>query len=242
MNKNRITKRAYLQLLIPLIIILLLLPQTLAVSNLTIQGNTTTARTDVAATAISTLGGTFTTLTLNVTAQTRQWKAYVGNVSGLITLDDATNTTIYDWSLSTISGEVYAARTNSIDWSDIQCANVTNVDDEQTALNIPTNASDSINRTFNTTTHKAFYVATTSITNSDCPATATYVNDAAQAVSEDALFQEIILQSGDDFVYTTLLEPGTAGFDLLPYNFQMIVAEDATTSDPTPYYFYVELT
>jgi hypothetical protein len=61
-------------------------------------------------------GGSFTTLVLNITSQTSKWKAYVGNVSGKLTLDNSRNMTIYDWALTSVQGEVYVSRNNSINF------------------------------------------------------------------------------------------------------------------------------
>src|SRR3989338_9850945 len=56
---------------------------------------------------ITTPGGSFTTLVLNATTQTPRWKAYVGNVTGKLALDDASAKSIFDWSLASGTGEVY---------------------------------------------------------------------------------------------------------------------------------------
>jgi hypothetical protein len=224
-----------------MLVFALFLPSVLAVDGVTILSNTTETRNASSAASIATVGGSFTTMLLNVTSQTLRWKAYVGNVTGKITLDDSTSKTIYDWTPAAIAGEVYATRASSINWTAIGCADPSVIAAEQTHMKLD-NASDSLNRTFNLTIHKTFYVGVQLIANSTCPAIATYVNDTAQAPSENANFQEILLNSSTNLIYTTLLEPGTLGFDLNRYNFQMIVPEDATTNTPTPYFFYVELT
>lgn len=190
---------------------------------------------------ITTPGGSFTTLVLNATQQSYKWKAYVGNVTGKLTLDNPNGYTIYDWSLSVISGEVYASRNNSITWSNIQCANKTMIYQEEQALNIQSTAQDSINKTFNNTIHRQFFVGGIKITNSSCYAIATYVNDTRQQPSEDADFQEVLLTDKTSMVYTGLLEPGKQGFDWSKYDFQMIVADDESAQTPNTYYFWVEL-
>ncbi|PLW80936.1 hypothetical protein C0585_00030 [Candidatus Woesearchaeota archaeon] len=193
-------------------------------------------------TFINTSGGSFTTLNLNLTSQNYKWKAYVGNVTGKLTLDDSVNNTIYDWTLSTVSGNVYATRNGSIDWTSLSCADRTTIYGEETYLSIDTSKDDSINSTFTNEVHKSFYASNNFITNSTCPAIATYVNDQAQAQSEDADFQEILLEdSAGTLIYTTVIENNVIGFDTNPYDFQMIVADDETTTTNVPYYFYVEL-
>jgi hypothetical protein len=206
-----------------------------------VLSNSTESPTPATAGIQTTEGGTFTTLLLNATTQTMRWKAYVGNVSGSFKLQDASNATIYDWNITTIAGEVYASRNTSVDWSQIRCANNTTLITEQTQLNITTTKDDSINRTFNNSVHRGFYVGTRLITNSTCRAIATYVNNTRQSASESATFQEILLDDTQRMVYATLLENKQQGYNNGQFDFQLIVAESETASNPSPYYFWVEL-
>lgn len=203
--------------------------------------NNTEEYTPQAAAGITTAGGTFTTLMLNTTTQNLRWKAYAGNISGKLTLDDGSNFTIYDWTMAVVAGEVYASRNNSINWASINCSNRTNIYTEENALNVTTANEDSINKTFINTLHKGFNIGDLTITNSTCPAIATYMNDTSQAPSETANFQEIMLHDGASMVFATLLEPNSTGFNNQKYNFQLILPEKAIPSPPTTYYFYAEL-
>lgn len=206
-----------------------------------ILSNSTETPTPATAGTVTTAGGSFTTLLLNATTQTMRWKAYVGNVTGSFQLRDASNYTIYDWNVATISGEVYASRNNSIDWTQIQCANDTILQNEQTGLDMTTTKEDSINRTFNETVHRSFYVGTELITNSTCRSIATYVNSTRQAASESATFQEILLDDTQRLVYVTLLENKQQGYNAEQFDFQLIVAESEIAITPSSYYFWVEL-
>jgi hypothetical protein len=186
-------------------------------------------------------GGSFTTLLLNVTSQTNKWKAYVGNVTGKITLDNSRNSTIYDWTMSVVQGEVYVSRNNSVSFGSIGCADATNITQEQAYLGINASSDDSINNTFRLRIHRSFISGGTGlIANSTCFAVATFINDASQAPSESATFQEVLLSDGRNVVYAALLENKLQGFDLSNYDFQMIVPDDPTATSTT-YYFYAEL-
>ncbi len=205
--------------------------------------NTTETKAPEPAAYINTSGGTFTTINLYGETQNLRWKAYAGNVSGRLTLDDGGNYTIYDWSLATVAGEVYTSRNDSIDWSDISCANQAMIYSEEAALNHTTTRADSINSTFKTTLHEEFYIGVSHIPASTCRSTATWVNDTAQAASEDALFQEMLLSDGSSLVYATILRDGEQGFNYKEYDFQMIVPEkDLPGEQSTKYYFWLELT
>lgn len=209
----------------------------------TITFNSTETITPQPATAITTAGGSFTTLILNATQQTPRWKAYVGNVTGRLVLDDATSRSIFDWTLASVTGEVYASRNGSIDWASVVCASPTTIINEDNSLNMSQANPDTINRTFSNKIHKSFYVGSKLIQNSTCNAIATYVNDSAQAPSEATSFQEILLQdTSGRMIYTTLINQNAIGFNTQKYDFQLIVAENEYRPTPTTYYMYVELT
>ena len=185
-------------------------------------------------------GGTISRISFNTTTQNYRWKGFVGNISGRLVLGDAQSRALYDWDINTLTGEVYATRKSSLpDWESISCAQGQTISAEQRSLNISTNSTDSINRTFSKLTHDTFYVGTKEIEENTCQSTALNVNGTSQS----QYFQEVLLEDGSWLVYTSLLENSTYGFDNNSYDFQMIVAENALQgSQPNEaYYFYVEL-
>jgi len=188
--------------------------------------------------------GTITTVTLSSLQQDYKWKAYVGNVSGKLTLSGANTKAIYDWSLGSITGKVFATRSNSVSWTNVACVNQTTIDSEEAAFGTTSSMSDSINLTFKNTAHKGFLVGTVNITNSTCRSTATYINGTPQTVNETATFQEILLRdtTTSSLVYTSLINSQQPGYDGIGnYDFQLILAENESSNTPSTYYFYVEL-
>src|SRR3989338_4993253 len=120
--------------------------------------NNETKATSGAAT-INTSGGSITTVILNTTTQNLRWKAYVGNVTGTLTLDDASGFTIFDWSITNLLGEVYATRSSSaISWGKSNCSTTQKVTKEEMAINHTSNPNDNISTTFNQQLHASFYV------------------------------------------------------------------------------------
>lgn len=184
-------------------------------------------------------GGTITTFSVDAQQQDTRWKAYVGNVTGSLTLDDSDGMTIYNWTvgLADITGEVYSSRASSVSWSLIRCASTTTVASEQTTLGMNSSSADTITKTFNETTHPEFVTAGETIS-SGCNATATYVNDAREDQSS-ATFPLVLLDDETNLIYTAIINRNSTGFDNSNYDFQMIVANDPTST--TTYYFYVEL-
>jgi hypothetical protein len=186
-------------------------------------------------------GGNIVTLIVNATMQHTGWKAYVGNISGGFTLDDANNDTIYAWSLSSYTGELYASTASSITWGSIACATIGAIESESNNLSLNSTGVDSINRTFSTQVHETVTVATTTILNSTCYSTALYINDTAQTPSETVNFQEIVLWDTATLVYAAPLEQNIAGYNNNSFDFQLLIPDNESTTVTTTYYFYVEL-
>jgi hypothetical protein len=186
--------------------------------------------------------GTITTIIINAVQQDQFWKGYVGNISGRLSLDDATGNTIYDWPISlSKEGEVYVSRASSPVFGSVGCANINNITREEGYYGMTTTQSDNINKTFNATSHQQFFVGNQSITANSCRSTATYVNDSPQTLDGNQYFQEIVLQdSSFNLVYTTMINASKDGFDTLDYDFQMIVPESVFNSSTT-YFFFTEL-
>lgn len=228
-------------LIITVILFLLALASNIyAPSGADVQDNTSETYTPAAAESLNTSGGTITTMFLNGTSQNERWKAYVGNVSGSLSLKGASNYSIYDWTFASTTGEVYASRLNNISWADINCSNSTHLIDEQTGFGFANDDVDTINNTFNVKGHKEFAVGTRDITQNSCWAIATNINGIAQTVDLNAKFQEVVLYDGQINIYTTLIESNEVGFDTDSYDFQLLVPDNTTTSTET-YYFYIEL-
>jgi hypothetical protein len=200
---------------------------------------TNETKTASSAQAINLSGGRILSFNISATTQNPHWKAFIGSVTGTFTLDDSDGATIYNWSLSSISGRVYTTRANTtVTWSSIECANETTMEAENSALN-HTSIDDNITTTFDDTTHSLFWVGSTSITANSCPTLNTFVNNQTQ----DSTFEEMVLYDSSNIVYATILEEDSTGYDGQDYDFQMIVPENADLgfSGYTLYYLYVEL-
>ncbi len=185
-------------------------------------------------------GGSITVINFTATTQNSHWKGFVGNVSGRLALRDAKNNSLYDWQMTAIVGEIYATRSQSIlDWDNISCVKPYMLKREQSLLNVTNSNVDSINLTFNETSHLPFYAGTTSIGSDSCRSTNLYVGG-----QKTSAFAEVLLQDSDNVLYTAILEDSKVGFDGGTYDFQMILPDrglDASTEPNVPYYFYIEL-
>ena len=190
-------------------------------------------------------GGRIITIDLNLEQQDTNWKAYVGNVSGLYVLKNSNNYSIYEWPLgASITGEVYISRNNSVNFTTgaITCANSSEMISEQGFLGMNNSAVDNINNTFNSTNHAGFSAGYNNIPQNNCSSIALWVNDTQQAPSSSAIFQEVTLHDGINLVYASLINNDQRGFDnTTTFDFQAIVAENRSSPTGTSYYFYLEL-
>jgi hypothetical protein len=69
------------------------------------------------------MAGNVSEITVNGYTITQAWQGYFGNVSGTIQLADSSDNVMYNWSLASPEGEIYASTNNSIIWNYIQCLN-----------------------------------------------------------------------------------------------------------------------
>ena len=186
-------------------------------------------------------GGNVTQINIEALTITKAWQGYYGQVSGEITLDDASSNTFYNWSMTSVGGEVYATRASSITWTNVNCTNATNVTAEQTYLGQVTADGDSVTNTFSLTTHPAFNVSTSQIFADTCRSTHGFANNASQSQN----WTQVLLTdwTGGHIIYTTILNDTAVGFDGGTYDFQLLVGENEHTGSigVTQYYFWVEL-
>jgi len=206
--------------------------------------------------AHSAQAGNVTNISLFGKSPTRHWQGYFGEVTGIITLDDASNWTMYDWPNMEPKGEVYAVCNTSgasPDWSTVECFDYdANLDRWHMYYNMTWDAVDNINSTFNISDHPDFSVGMYSIDQDTCPSQFTYVDDAYQ----NQEFREILLQTdGYQLVYTEIIENDNwfndtdpMGFNGNTVDFQMLVGEDGSSRSgatlntaATTYYFYLDL-
>lgn len=201
-------------------------------SNETSAGSTTGSMVNIS-------GGYISTINISATVQNDNWKAFIGYVLGSFTLDDSAGSTIYDWSLSTIGGEIFATRdSGSIEWSNIGCATPGEITSEETLMHHT--SEDNISSTFSKTNDNSYIIAGQPIGIGACSSTNSYVNNATQ----DTTFEEFILHDDTSIIYGTKIDQDSTGYSGGEnYDFQMLVPENGSQlwTGATPYYLYVEL-
>ncbi len=190
------------------------------------------------ANSIGAQAGNVTEIDINQTTITDIWQGYYGNITGKISLEDASGKKFYDWALVAPQGEVYAVRSTVPDWTLINCTNQTGIYAEEASLNITSADSDSINKTFNSTTHPGFFVGVRNITSDVCRSTYAYNASGAQS----GYFTQVLLTYNfTSVIYTTIIANDENGFDSKTHDFELMVPVEKI-SGFSDYYFYVELT
>jgi len=207
--------------------------------------NSTRAPMDIAE-SIEALAGNVTEININGFSTTQSWQGYFGNVTGTIQLADANDNQMYNWSLASPEGEIYATTDTSVSWANIACFDLAgNHSTLETLFGIESDDVDGINETFSDTgTHDEFYTNNIQFVADACPSTQIYdVFGSSNATN----FQEVLLtdSSADtEIIFTAILdEEDVAGFDGRFHDFEMLVLEDGheTDTSTTTYYFYVEI-
>ena len=219
----------------------------------TITVEQTSRRTPAGASTVQALAGNVTQISIVGNTVTQTWQAYYGNVSGTLTLDNADNDTIYDWSLADPEGEIYASEATvdfthgnifcyDFDATDVGNSDFNTLAEYEALLGLEPDDADGINETFTEgTNYDSFYVGSYLI-DATCPTTQMYDQNGQQDADK---FQEVLLydNASDKLVYTAIIEQDQLGFDGSAWDFEMIVGENGHDGDTTTttYYFYVEL-
>lgn len=213
---------------------------------------------------IPAIAGNVTELSIFGYSITQSWQGYFGNVTGTIMLADSSDSVMYNWSLASPEGEIYASTNNSILWNYVQCFNFTAdgtyADDRGNAggtsqygtnltilenmFGISGDDVDGVNETFTLlgTGHNNFYTNNFQFSEGECRNTQIFSN---AGIGEDNKFEEVLLYepTTSSVIFTSLLNENVIGFDNKPHDFEMLVLEDGhlTDTSTTNYYFYVEL-
>lgn len=183
------------------------------------------------------LAGNVTEITLSGVSTTQTWQGYFGNVSGAIQLGDSSGNILYNWSLASPEGEVYASPASSITWANIDCATQANQTALETAFNVGATDADGVQETFGLDDHAAFSTGTKSFGLGECNNTKVFNNAGV------GTFDEVLLHDGTNAVFAALLQEDTLGFDSATHDFEMLVIEDGHAGDVAvdTYFFWVEL-
>lgn len=235
---------------------------------LTLSSYNSSRRTSSEASSVTAVAGNVSELVITGTSVTMSWMGFVGNVSGSITLDDFANNTLFNWSLANPEGEVYATYLSTVDWSaNIGCWNwsmdtgeysdsyglslgelegwdaATGVLPGNGNISVDQYDVDGINETFNSTSHPAFFVSTTLISENTCPSVSLFNSTGDGVFTELLIYHNASGDSNDGVIYTSLIESDVIGYNGNTWDFEMIVGEDGHAGDTstTTYYFYVEL-
>jgi hypothetical protein len=184
-------------------------------------------------------GGNVTELNIAALTITKSWQGYYGNISGIVALQDGKNNTFYNWTMANFKGRVFASRSNTVQWSTVNCTNATNETDEMTYLNQAPTDSDSVLNTFNKTTNPGFLVGSRAILPNTCFSTNGYVSNNSQSVDFPML---LLSDLPGNTIYTTVTNQSTIGFDGQQHDFELLVGANSKVGGPgvTQYYFWTE--
>ncbi|MFA5764470.1 MAG: hypothetical protein WC915_06710 [archaeon] len=213
---------------------------------------------------IPAIAGNVTELSINGFSVTQSWQGYFGNVTGTIQLADNGDNVMYNWSLASPEGEIYASTNDSINWNYVQCLNFdsdgtyaddtanlggtsahgTNLTILENMFGIFSDDVDGVNETFPLlgSGHNTFYTNNLEFSEGECRNTQIFSNSGQ---GEDNKFEEVLLYEPTSYsvLFASLLNENVLGFDNSSHDFEMLVLENGHSTDTatTTYYFWVEL-
>jgi hypothetical protein len=221
----------------------------------TTEGAATT-KAAVTGDTVTATAGNINSLVLTATTVTQTWQGYYGNITGVISLEDASGNPLYNWSLDDPEGLIFATtKTTAPDWADVVCWDQSSVDTDnyytlaeyRSALGLVDADVDDIDTTFTDQNHAVMYFAGVTISANSCDSVAYLFNSSGE--KEAGVFVETLLYdpdavdgSGDgDIIFTAIIEDGAVdGFNDIDNDFQLMVGENGHNSNAgtTTYYIY----
>ncbi len=215
---------------------------------------------ETAPTTVDAQAGNVSELVIYGYSLTQTWQGFFGNVTGLISLEDSSNNTFYNWSVASPEGEVYATNGTSVTWNYVQCFNFTatgmnslnstfcnetltggttnlcgkNLSELETEFGLSYNDVDGVNETFNftwdTDTHDSFFIGNLEFSEGECVFTRIFGDTGKPETNE---FEEVLLFDpiNNVTIFAAILEQDLLGFDNKNYDFEMIVLENGRLGD-----------
>jgi hypothetical protein len=176
--------------------------------------------------SVTTKGGNITNTNLTVTSQSTHWQGFWGRVTGSIALYDASGNKMMNWSVATVSGNVFISNYSTVTWTGLTAASASGCN------RVIGTGADSCTNTFNDGT-KTFFVGGAAVTSVNIVKT---YNWSGAAVWDEG----IINSSSRIMLYTATIYNAQKNFKNVSMSgFQAIVPVNGTATKT--YYFWAEL-
>ena len=178
-------------------------------------------------------GGNISGLSVTGRSKSLVWQGFFGNASGNLTLADSADNQMYSWTVSNITGEIYASSSNAVTWTSITGQEDCNIETSLTG-----GGPDSVRRTFtNASLSKTWQVGDINVT----AACRTFTYNTTNRGT--GFWEEIILTDSANYIYAGELLNNSLtagqGFNGGTHNFQFMVPDKKGAQTET-YYFYIE--
>jgi hypothetical protein len=173
---------------------------------------------------------------------TLKWIGYIGNVTGTFALKDESSNKLFDWTMGTITGEVYATKETSCatntatniqcggipSWANMICANQSMINDESGLFNHSNAEGDTYKYTFLTTPFvlRSFYAGDKLVNDTlvagpagtNCFGINLNTNNSHTTAGTNSKWQEVVLTD-----LTSEDESGAGGYGK-PFQFDLVYA------------------
>lgn len=217
-------KKTTMMLLSTLVVFSFLIVSALAApTGASITGNANETWTPPSASNFTAYGGNITEMNLSAYQVTGSWVGFWGELTGGVTLRDASGNIFYQWTVNNMTGAaVYACNESSVSWSTISPAGASNVPSY-----INDGGTDDFNNTF--TSSETFTSASLNVANTNYTTTQGSAGFKTYALYDTT--NTVLIWAGKAINNGAAFNSGTADYQILA---------PADGSGQT-YYFYLEM-
>jgi hypothetical protein len=185
-------------------------------------------------------GSNVSQVSLDTSLLTDSWQGFYGKITPEILLRGENQTLFYKWNSSLSRGQIFASRSNEVNWNTINCTSANGVSVENDYLDKNINESDSVTKTFSVTNHPQFVVGAVLLKSCASTRTNEFGGDRSN------VFWNVLLSDNNgegNIVYTGFVNASSSSFNNEGTDFQLLVGENGKegAATTTPYYFYLEL-
>ncbi|PIT84156.1 hypothetical protein COU37_04815 [Candidatus Micrarchaeota archaeon CG10_big_fil_rev_8_21_14_0_10_45_29] len=219
------------------------MPAALPVGVTTVSAGTPVTLGALSPISASAWGGNVTELNLSIASVTLHWQGFYGSIVASLQIGTGSglaNGTLKQWNVSNISGQMYASRSSTVDFTVLNStsSNLSNLDD---AFSFLQGANDAAINSGSNSANPAFNIGQYAVSANSFPLI-TSRDDSGNEVWNEVIMRHATDGSPSDFVFVGILNNSGVAFNGDSAHFQIVVPEDsAGDATATTYYFYGEI-
>lgn len=219
------------------------MPAALPVGSTTVSAGTPITLGTLSPVSASALGGNVTELNLSIASVTLHWQGFYGSITASLQLGTGSggeNSTLKQWAVGNISGQMYASRSSTVDFTLLN-STPTTLSDLDSAFSFLQGANDAATNSGTDSANPAFNIGQYAVEANSFPLIRSR-DDSGNEVWDEIVMRHATDGNPSDFVFVGILNNSGVAFNGEAAHFQLVVPEDsAGDATSTTYYFYGEI-